>query len=72
MAVSSIVVFGYGSFGAVNRLPTLGYYMPASIAPGVPGIELTAPDDRPHFSATSERLHFTARLDRLHLTIEEQ
>lgn len=36
MSISSLVVRGYGSFGSINRLPTLGYYQ--SITPVGPVI----------------------------------
>jgi len=72
MAIADVVTMGYGSFGSVNKLPTLGYSIGASLVPDIPGIEFRVRDDRLHWAIRDERLHFRVDDDKLHFNVEEQ
>lgn len=61
-SIATVVTMGYGSFGSIDVLPTIGYGIgipTASEAPTSPGIEFTMPRNRMQFTMSRDRLHFT-------------
>lgn len=69
---SSVLSMGYGSWGSVNLLPTLGYGTGAVTPPSVPGIEYVWRGDRLHWVWKGDRLKYVWRGDRLHYVGSEE
>jgi hypothetical protein len=63
MSISTIVSYGYGSWGDVSKLPTLGFDITAVVAPTVPGLEYNSPNARLEYNAQSCLLEYKAKSD---------
>lgn len=68
MSVATVVTRGFGTFGSVNLLPTLGYGSYSSGPSGYGRLEYTIPRSQLEWTLADERLEFTARDERLEFT----
>lgn len=68
MSVATVVTRGFGTFGSVNSLPTLGYGAFSSAILGYGRLEYTIPRSQLEWSVRDERLEFTVRDGRLEFT----
>lgn len=60
MSISTIVTYGYGSFGSVNKLPTHGFDIgDAAAAPDAPGLEYTLSSNKLHYTIPDNKLQYT-------------
>jgi len=59
MSISTIVSYGYGSWGGANKLPTLGFDISEVTTPTVAGLEYTLPTSRMHYTLDTSRIHYT-------------
>lgn len=66
-SIATVVTMGYGSFGSINLLPTLGYGIDeltvgisAEFTPSVRRGHFTPPERKGHFTPAVRRAHFTA------------
>ncbi len=64
---SPILTYGFGPWGGVELLPTLGFGIGAPLdIIVVPGIEYRLPDQRAHYAATDRRPHYRSPDQRPH------
>lgn len=56
---STVITMGYGSFGSVNLLSTLGYGIGAAAAVTFGRLEYTIPRNLLQFTINSQRLDYT-------------
>ena len=68
MSVATVVTMGYGSFGTVNFLPTIGYSIGAVLATTKQSIDYTEPRMRIHCNEPLQRVHYTEPQSRIHFT----
>jgi len=61
MAISTIVVRGYGTWSGVNYLPTLGYKPALEVPPGPYGAELALNARRTQFALNSRRTQYEVK-----------
>ncbi len=69
---STIITLGFGSFGGVNLLPTLGYGIASETGFDVAGIEHSVPQNRMHYTVPRNRMHFHVPSNRMHQTVPEE
>lgn len=65
---STVITLGYGSFGSVNLLPTLGYGTGITETPG-PGTDYTPDATRAEYTLTGTRTEFTLTRSRTEYTL---
>jgi hypothetical protein len=60
-SIAAIITLGFGTFGSVNLLPTIGYGVGAAATAIYGRLEFTVPADRLEFTIPAERLEFTVQ-----------
>ena len=65
MSIATVVTMGFGSFGSVNNLPTLGYSIATAPVPSSEGMEFRLAG-RLHALASGEAMHAMAIGGSLH------
>lgn len=71
MAVSQIVVRGYGAWSSVNRLPTLGYTSAIEQPPEAIGVEMALDNNRPHYRLSPAKVHYALTQQAAHYRVNE-
>jgi hypothetical protein len=69
---STVLTMGFGAWGSVNLLPTLGFGQSAAVVPDVPGVELRMPHDHMHYALPKNRMHYRLPYDRMHSEVGEE
>lgn len=60
-SIAAIITLGFGTFGNVNLLPTIGYGIGAASAAVFGRMEFTVPGIRPEFTVPNQRPEFTVQ-----------
>ena len=68
--IADIIVYGFGSWSTVTKLPVLGFGLVAAVALPASGYEAAAPKERMHARARG-RCHSKAE-GRLHARVREE
>lgn len=71
MSVSTVVTMGFGLFGNMVYLPTIGYGDLVPITTGDGRIEFTIPNKRHEFTIRNSQLSFTAPDKRSEFTAQK-
>ena len=72
MSIAQVITGGYGSFGSVNKLPTLGFDIAEITVASVEGLEYTLPSNRLHFAIPTDDMDYTLPGNKLHWTMDEE
>lgn len=67
MSIALVVTRGFGSFGSVNKLPTLGYSTPFV---NLTEIGYTLRTDPAHYTVAKSQMHYTARAKQIGFTVK--
>ena len=62
MSIAQVVTFGFGSFGSVNKLPTMGFDIGQVTVPDAPGIGYTMPNNKLNYTMSDNKLDY--RMDK--------
>jgi hypothetical protein len=65
MSIATVITRGYGSFGSVNRLPTLGYGTVNNLVE----VGYTTRTDPAHYTVIGPLLHYTVKSKPINYTL---
>lgn len=71
MAISTIIVRGYGAWSGAHYLPTLGFTSAVEQPPETIGVELALGSSRPHYRLSSAKAHYALTQKAAHYRVNE-
>lgn len=72
MSISTVVTGGFGSFGSVNLVPTLGFSIGAIVVPDSEGLEYTLPAKKRGYILSKLDKGYTLKTKKSHYNLEEK
>lgn len=71
MSIATVVTGGFGAFGSVNLIPTLGFSVGIVIVPNIEGLEYTMPSSKGHYSFDDKKAHYAMPNSKAHYKFKD-